>query len=41
MSGSKIDTMENLSDMLFCGRSYIYRRKEKAVEPLRILLFGY
>ena len=36
-----VDAVENLSDILFCGRSDVYRRKDKAVEHLTILLYGY
>ena len=41
VTGKKIDAVENLSDILFCGRSDVYRRKDKAVEHLSILLYGY
>jgi len=41
VAGSKTDALGNVSEKLFCGRSDVYRKKEKAVEHLSILLFGY
>ena len=41
VTGKKIDAVENLSEILFCGRSDIYRGKDKAVEHLSVLLYGY
>lgn len=41
VAGSKTDAVGNVSEKLFCGRSDVYRKKEKAVEHLSILLFGY
>ena len=41
VTGNKVDVVSNLSERLTCGRSDVYRQKEKAVEHLSILLFGY
>jgi hypothetical protein len=41
VAGSKADLVEGLSERLQCGRSDVYRRKDKAVEQLSVLLFGY
>ena len=41
MTGKKIDAVEDISDTLFFGRSDVYRHKDKVVEHLSILLYGY
>ena len=41
VAGSKTDAVGNLSERLFVDRSNVYRRKDKAVEHLSIMLYGY
>jgi len=41
VNGKKTDAVGNLSERLYCGRSEVYRRKDKAVERFSALLFGY
>ena len=41
VEGSKTKAVENLSERLFVDRSNVYRRKDKAVEHLSSMLYGY
>jgi len=40
-TGKKTDLVESLSEKLYIDRSNVYRRKEKALEHLSVLLYGY
>jgi len=41
VTGSKTGVVGNLSEKLYIDRSNVYRRKEKALEHLTVLLYGY
>ena len=41
VAGGKTEAVDNLSERLFVDRSNVYRRKDKAVEHLSIMLYGY
>jgi adenylosuccinate lyase len=41
ISGIKVDTVKNLSERLVVDRSNVYRRRDKALEHLSVLLYGY
>ena len=41
VNGKKTDAVGNLSEQLFVDRSNVYRRKDKALEHLSIMLYGH